>query len=53
MGSEINQGACLCGSIKFQVIGRSEKVLRCFCSDCQKNAGAPFQIVRLPPTPAI
>ncbi|KAL2013188.1 hypothetical protein VTN00DRAFT_713 [Thermoascus crustaceus] len=37
-------GSCLCEGISFNIRGQPEKVFMCYCSDCQKNAGAPYQI---------
>lgn len=40
-------GACLCGSVTFELLENPFKVLQCYCLDCQKGAGGPCQIVRI------
>ncbi|KAE9376678.1 hypothetical protein N431DRAFT_501482 [Stipitochalara longipes BDJ] len=40
----VRHGSCLCESIRFTVKGEPEKVLVCYCRDCSKNAGSPYQI---------
>lgn len=37
-------GTCLCDSISLQTVGDPEKVFACYCTDCSKNAGGPYQI---------
>jgi len=39
------KGACLCEGTKFTVTGSPEKVFACYCTDCSKGAGGPYQIV--------
>jgi hypothetical protein len=46
MSQAMHYGSCLCESIQFTVEGDPEKVLVCYCRDCSKNAGAPYQIVK-------
>lgn len=41
-------GSCLCEGISFNICGQPEKIFMCYCSDCQKNAGGPYQIVSRP-----
>ncbi|KAB5530520.1 Mss4-like protein [Coniochaeta sp. 2T2.1] len=38
------QGACLCEGVKFFITGVPENVFICYCSHCNKNAGALGQI---------
>lgn len=35
-------GSCLCGQIKFQVIGNFESFYLCHCTHCQKDTGSAF-----------
>ncbi|PMD48771.1 hypothetical protein L207DRAFT_595191 [Hyaloscypha variabilis F] len=44
MSQTVRHGSCLCESIQFTVKGEPEKVLLCYCRDCSKNAGGPYQI---------
>jgi hypothetical protein len=46
MSQTVRHGSCLCESIQFTVKGEPEKVLLCYCRDCSKNAGSPYQIVK-------
>jgi hypothetical protein len=47
MGEPIYQGTCLCEGVKFTVQGKPENIFACYCTDCQKNAGGPVQMVEL------
>ncbi|CAM1506024.1 Fc.00g056650.m01.CDS01 [Cosmosporella sp. VM-42] len=38
-------GSCLCGTITYETEGSPEKVFACYCPDCSKNAGGPYQIL--------
>ncbi|KAJ5306301.1 hypothetical protein N7508_005316 [Penicillium antarcticum] len=44
MADNVYRGSCLCGGISFQVHGSPEKVFMCYCQDCVKNSGAPYQV---------
>jgi hypothetical protein len=35
-------GKCLCGAIRYQLLGEPEAVALCHCSDCRRSAGAPM-----------
>ncbi|GCB18037.1 gentisate 1,2-dioxygenase [Aspergillus awamori] len=37
-------GSCLCTTVRFSVQGNPEKVFICYCQDCVKNSGAPYQL---------
>jgi len=37
-----NQGRCLCGAIKFDVLASPVKVSHCHCTMCQQQHGAAF-----------
>jgi hypothetical protein len=38
-------GACLCGSLRYEVDGPLESLAHCHCSMCRKHHGAPFASV--------
>jgi hypothetical protein len=38
------QGSCLCNGVQYTVTGEPEASIVCYCTDCKKNAGAPFQM---------
>jgi hypothetical protein len=48
MDESVYQGTCLCEGVKFTVQGKPENIFACYCTDCQKNAGGPLQMVELP-----
>ena len=35
-------GACLCGTVRYELDGPFSKMLNCHCSMCRKHHGAPF-----------
>ncbi|MHA1536832.1 MAG: GFA family protein [Alphaproteobacteria bacterium] len=35
-------GGCLCGAVRFTVVGQPERVALCHCATCRKNTGAPY-----------
>jgi hypothetical protein len=37
------RGSCLCGGVKFDIIGPLMRVLNCDCSKCRKQHGAAFR----------
>ena len=41
--SESISGSCLCGAIKVKLNNSALNVGNCYCSDCQKSAGGPYQ----------
>ncbi|KAJ5464011.1 hypothetical protein N7475_007146 [Penicillium sp. IBT 31633x] len=44
MEEPVYHGSCLCKGITFEIQGEPEKVFICYCRDCAKNAGAPYQV---------
>ncbi|PYH76968.1 hypothetical protein BO82DRAFT_406579 [Aspergillus uvarum CBS 121591] len=44
MEGEVYRGSCLCKAVSFSVRGSPEKVFICYCQDCVKNSGAPYQL---------
>lgn len=37
------RGSCLCGGVKFEIIGPLQQPLNCHCSRCRKQHGAAFR----------
>src|SRR3954464_15499956 len=38
----MNQGQCLCGTVRYEVDGPFQSMTHCHCSMCRKHHGAPF-----------
>jgi hypothetical protein len=38
----MNQGQCLCGTVRYEVDGPYASMMNCHCSMCRKHHGAPF-----------
>jgi hypothetical protein len=36
------RGSCLCGSIKYEIIGKFEKFFFCHCKSCRKDTGSVY-----------
>lgn len=36
------QGSCLCGEVKFQIIGQISDIIHCHCSLCRKSSGTAY-----------
>ncbi|KAH8588228.1 Mss4-like protein [Bisporella sp. PMI_857] len=53
MSEKVYQGSCLCDGVRFTTHGEPDKVFACYCSDCLKNAGAPYQICSKMPRSAV
>ena len=34
-------GGCMCGAVRFETTGLSDRVLHCHCQSCRKHTGAP------------
>ncbi|CUU60920.1 Uncharacterized conserved protein [Parafrankia irregularis] len=41
-GTELRSGGCLCGKIKFTVVGEPDYPHTCSCPHCQKLSGGPM-----------
>jgi hypothetical protein len=40
----IHQGGCLCGAIRYSVVGDPVAVSLCHCVNCQRNSGSAFSV---------
>jgi len=38
----VNEGSCLCGSIKYRVEGEADAIRACHCSRCRQRSGSAF-----------
>ncbi|EQC47143.1 GFA family protein [Bacteriovorax sp. Seq25_V] len=38
--TSVNKGSCLCGVVKFEVVGELESFFLCHCKYCQKDTGS-------------
>lgn len=41
-GSNVRQGGCLCGHVRYEIDMTGSRTGNCHCRDCQKNGGGPF-----------
>ena len=39
MGSTVVKGGCFCGAVTYEATGPSQRMLDCFCTDCQHALG--------------
>jgi hypothetical protein len=53
MGEHPHAGGCLCGSVRYEIIGRLGIVEHCHCSMCRKAHGAAFSTNAIIPTAAL
>lgn len=42
--SDVHQGGCLCGAVRYQVIGQPVAAYVCYCDYCKRASGTGFQI---------
>ena len=42
--SEIHQGGCLCGTVRYRTVGRPERTTICHCTFCQRLTGSAFLV---------
>lgn len=42
--TEVFDGGCLCGAVRFRATGRPKWVLWCHCQSCRKHSGAPASV---------
>jgi hypothetical protein len=38
----VSTGGCLCGAIRYRIVGSASSTNLCFCTQCQKQTGAPM-----------
>jgi hypothetical protein len=43
--SEIHEGGCLCGSVRYRAKGKPARASVCHCTDCQRRTGSAFAVV--------
>ncbi|OAA56310.1 Cytochrome P450 [Niveomyces insectorum RCEF 264] len=39
------RGGCRCGGIRYTLTTRPRRVIQCYCTDCQRDAGSEYQIM--------
>ncbi|ANQ21846.1 aldehyde-activating protein [Vibrio natriegens] len=37
---KVHKGSCLCGRVKFEIIGEFQSFFLCYCTRCQKDTGS-------------
>ena len=40
----VHEGGCLCGAVRYRVVGTPLSVAICHCTNCQKNTGSAFSV---------
>jgi hypothetical protein len=40
----VHEGGCLCGSLRYKVVGKPLGVAICHCVNCQRNTGSAFSV---------
>ena len=40
--SEVHEGGCLCGAIRYRVNGNPQRASVCHCTSCQRRTGSSF-----------
>ena len=40
--TEVHEGGCLCGAVRYRVVGSLTNVAHCHCNMCRRASGAPF-----------
>lgn len=43
--SEVHEGGCLCGAIRYRVKGNPLRASVCHCTDCQRRTGSAFATI--------
>lgn len=42
MTTNIIQGGCLCGAVRYKATGQPYNITHCHCTDCRRSSGAAF-----------
>lgn len=42
MSTNIYNGSCLCGQVRFEITGEIQEIIYCHCSQCRKAQGSAF-----------
>ena len=40
----VHEGGCLCGNVRYSVVGSPLSVAICHCTNCQRNTGSAFSV---------
>jgi hypothetical protein len=40
--TDVREGGCLCGAVRYEINLKGSKTGNCHCTDCQKNSGGAF-----------
>ena len=46
--SDVRQGSCLCGNVRFKTSGPLREVVACHCTQCRKQSGHYFAATNVP-----
>jgi hypothetical protein len=49
----VHQGGCLCGAVRYRVVGDPVAVSICHCTNCQRNTGSAFSVNAIFPKEAM
>ncbi len=49
----VHEGGCLCGAIRYRVVGDPVAVAICHCVNCQRNSGSAFSVSAIFPKGAL
>jgi hypothetical protein len=49
----VRTGGCLCGDVRYLVLGEPVHVGRCHCADCRKESGSAFSVYAQWPVEAL
>ena len=53
VSGEVHEGGCLCGAIRYRVVGAPVAVSICHCTNCQRNSGSAFSVNAIFPKEAL
>ena len=49
----VHEGGCLCGAVRYRVVGEPSAVSICHCVNCQRNSGSAFSVNAIFPREAL